>query len=341
MDASTRVLGSHEPGASGPAVFPIALGCAAMSGLISQQMNDAESIATIQEAIDRGVTLVDTADFYGAGHNELLISKAIAGRRDKVVLSVKFGGLRGPNGAFVGLDSRPASVKNFLTYSLVRLGTDHVDIYRPARLDPHVPIEETIGAISDLVKAGYVRHIGLSEMGPDTIRRAHAVHPICDLQIEYSLMSRNPENAIFPLLKQLGIGVTAYGVLAHGLLSGKAQPTSKGDNRGHLPWFRPGNFEQNQTLVEAFGAIARDKGVSNSQLATAWVLAQDPSIVPVVGARNRGQLVEALGAVNIKLSHEDLVRIAEAIPPAAVAGTRYDEHLMRMLDSERAATVPA
>ncbi len=340
MSADTRILGSRQPGGSGQAVFPIALGCAAMSGLISHSTDDAQSIATIQEAIDRGVTLVDTADFYGGGHNELLINKAIAGRRDKVVLSVKFGGLRGPNGAFVGLDSRPASLKNFLTYSLVRLGVDHVDIYRPARLDPHVPIEDTIGAISDLIKAGYVRQIGLSEMGPDTIRRAHAVHPICDLQIEYSLMSRSPEHEIFPLLKQLDIGVTAYGVLAHGLLSGKAQPTSKGDNRGHLPWFRPGNFERNQKLVEAFGAIAQEKGVSNAQLATAWVLAQDPSIVPVVGARKRAQLIEALGALDIKLSPDDLARIASAIPPAAVAGTRYDEHLMKMLDSERKATVP-
>ncbi len=340
MAAGTRLLGSHEPGAPGQAVFPIALGCASMSGLISQSMDDAESVATIQEAVDRGVTLVDTADFYGGGHNELLVNKAIAGRRDKVVLSVKFGGLRGPNGAFVGLDSRPASVKNFLTYSLVRLGVDHVDIYRPARLDPHVPIEDTIGAISDLIKAGYVRHIGLSEMGPDTIRRAHAVHPICDLQIEYSLMSRSPEHEILPLLKQLGIGVTAYGVLAHGLLTGKAKPTSKGDNRGHLPWFRPGNFERNQQLVEALGAIAQEKGVSNAQLATAWVLAQDQSIVPVVGARKRGQITEALGALDITLSPDDLARIADAIPPAAVAGTRYDEQLMKMLDSERKATAP-
>ncbi len=334
MSASPRRLGSQ-----GPTVFPVALGCAAMSGLIGQTTDDAESLATIQEAIDQGVSVIDTGDFYGAGHNEILIGKAIQGRRDKVVLSVKFGALRGPNGAFVGLDSRPAAVKNFVTYSMVRLGVDYIDIYRPARLDPNVPIEETIGAISDLIKAGYIRAIGLSEMGPETIRRAHAVHPICDLQIEYSLMSRSPEREIFPLLKQLGIGVTAYGVLAHGLLSGKAQPTTKGDNRGHLPWFRPGNFERNQTLVDALGVIAQEKGVSTAQLATAWVMAQDESIVPVVGARRRAQITESLGAAEIDLSGDDLARIASAVPAEAVAGTRYDEHLMKMLDSEKSAAV--
>lgn len=226
MNADVRRLGLEAP-----AVFPIALGCAGMSGMVGQPTDDAEGIATIHEAIERGVNVVDTADFYGGGHNELLIGKAIQGRRDKVLLSVKFGALRSPDGAFMGLDSRPAAVKNFLTYTLVRLGVDHVDVYRPARLDPQVPIEDTIGAIGDLVKAGYVRQIGLSEVGPETIRRAHAVHPIGDLQIEYSLMSRNPEQEIFPLLKELGIAVTAYGVLAHGLLSGKARRASKGDSR--------------------------------------------------------------------------------------------------------------
>ncbi len=325
-------------GSNGASVSPIALGCAGMSGTIGQVVDDAESIATIQAAIEQGVSLIDTADFYGGGHNELLIGKAIQDRRDKVLLSVKFGALRSPNGMFVGLDSRPAAVKNFLTYSLVRLGVDYVDVYRPARLDPHVPIEDTIGAVADLIKAGYVRQIGLSEMGPATIRRAHAVHPICDLQIEYSLMSRSPEREIFPLLRELGISVTAYGVLAHGLLSGQARPAAKGDNRGHLPWFRAGNFEQNQKLVSALAAIADEKRVTTTQLALAWVAAQGDDIIPVVGTRKRAQLTDLLGALNIELSPDDLTRIAHAIPPDRVAGTRYDEHLMRMLDSERTTT---
>ena len=252
---SLRVLGQ-----SGPAVFPIALGCAGMSGVRGQAMDDSESIATIQEAIERGVNLIDTADFYGGGHNELLIAQAIKKRREKVVLSDKFGGLRSPDGGFVGIDGRPAALKNFLTYTLTRLGVDYVDIYRLARLDPQVPIEDTIGAISDLIKAGYVRYIGLSEVGPETIRRAHAAHPICDLQIEYSVMTRGPEKNIFSTLCELGIAVTAYGVLTHGLLSGNAKPASKGDERSHLPRFHGENFEHNKKLVAAFGEIAREKG---------------------------------------------------------------------------------
>ncbi len=330
MSTDFRRLGSQ-----GPAAFPFSLGCAAMSAAQGQATDDAESIATIHEAIERGVNLLDTADFYGGGRNELLIAKAMEGRRDKVLLSVKFGGLRSPDGAFVGLDGRPASVKNFLTYTLTRLGVDHIDVYRPARLDPEVPIEDTIGAISDLVKAGYVRQIGLSEVGPETIRRAHAVHPISDLQIEYSLMSRNPEKEILPLLHELGIAVTAYGVLSHGMLSGTARPAGRGDSRAHLPRFREENFKRNQMLVEAFGKIAQEKRVTNSQLAIAWVLAQGSSIIPVVGSRKRTQLQEALGALDIELSADDLLRIEQAVPVEAVAGTRYDEHQMKALDSER------
>ena len=312
------------------------LGCAGLSKPVGQAVEDADSIATIHEAIERGINVIDTADFYGGGQNEMLISKAIRGRRDKVVLSVKFGGLRSPDGAFVGLDARPAAVKNFLTYTLVRLGVDHVDIYRPARLDPQVPIEETVGAIAELVQKGYVRHVGLSELGADTIRRAHAVHPICDLQIEYSLMARHPERHIFPMLKELGIGITAYGVLAHGLLSGHAKPASKHDARSHLPWFREGNFQRNQALVDALRPIAREKGVTMAQLVTAWVLAQDLTIVPIVGARTHAQLDETLGALAIELTNAELARIEQAVPPDAVAGTRYAEPLMKMLDSERA-----
>jgi aryl-alcohol dehydrogenase-like predicted oxidoreductase len=296
--------------------------------------DEAESIATIHAALAAGVTLLDTGDYYAAGHNELLIGRALRDRRDQAVLSVKFGALRGPDGSWIGMDTRPAAVKNFAAYSLTRLGVDHIDIYRPGRLDPNVPIEDTIGAIGELVKAGYVRAIGLSEVGADTIRRAHAVHPISDLQIEYSLISRGPETAIFPVLMELGIGVTAYGVLSRGLLSG-SQPQSQGDFRAHLPRFTGQNRERNQPLVDALQALAAEKGATASQLAIAWVLAKGPSIVPLIGARKRTQLAESLGALQITLTPADMTRIEAAVPASAVAGTRYDEHQMRVLDSER------
>jgi aryl-alcohol dehydrogenase-like predicted oxidoreductase len=296
--------------------------------------DEAESIATIHAALDAGVALLDTGDYYAAGHNELLIGRALRDRRDKAVVSVKFGALRGPDGSWIGMDTRPASVKNFAAYSLKRLGVDHIDLYRPGRLDPNVPIEDTISAIAELVKAGYVRAIGLSEVGADTIRRAHAVHPISDLQIEYSLISRGPEATIFPVLAELGIGVTAYGVLSRGLLSG-SQPKAPGDFRAHLPRFTGQNRERNQRLVEALQALAAEKGATASQLAIAWVLAKGPSIVPLIGARKRTQLTESLGALQITLTPADITRIEEALPSSAVAGTRYDEHQMRVLDSER------
>jgi len=293
-----------------------------------------ESIATIHEAIERGVTLLDTGDFYGMGHNEMLIGRAIEGRREKVLLSVKFGALRSPDGGFVGVDNRPAAVKNFLAYTLKRLRVDHIDIYRPARLDPAVPIEDTVGTIADMIRAGYVRYVGLSEVGPETIRRGHAVHPITDLQIEYAIISRNPETNIFPVLEELGIGVTAYGVLSRGLLSGST-PTGPGDFRAHLPRFTGENRERNQKLVDALHAIAAEKKVTPVQLATAWVLAQRDYIVPLVGARKRTQLEDSLAAVDVRLTREELERIAEAVPASEVAGTRYDERAMSMLDSER------
>jgi aryl-alcohol dehydrogenase-like predicted oxidoreductase len=298
------------------------------------QTDERESIATIHAALDRGVTLLDTGDFYGVGHNELLIGRALKDRRDKALISVKFGAMRSPDGGWIGVDARPAAVKNFLAYSLTRLGVDHVDIYRPARLDPAVPIEETIGAIADLVKAGYVRHIGLSEVGPETIRRAHAVHPISDLQIEYSLISRGPETKIFPVLHELGIGVTAYGVLSRGLLSG-SKPTGSTDFRAYLPRFTGENRERNQNLIDALQNLAADKRVTASQLAIAWVLAKGKNLVPIIGARTRSQLEESLGALELALVPEDLARIEETIAPSAVAGTRYDEHQMKILDSER------
>jgi aryl-alcohol dehydrogenase-like predicted oxidoreductase len=296
--------------------------------------DERESIATIHAALDRGITLLDTGDFYGTGHNEMLIGRAIRDRRENVLLSVKFGVLRSPDGGWIGADARPAAVKNFLAYTLTRLGVDHVDIYRPARLDPAVPIEETLGAIADLVKGGYVRYAGLSEVGVETIRRAQAVLPISDLQIEYSLISRGPETKIFPLLAELGIGVTAYGVLSRGLLSGST-PAAKADFRAYLPRFTGENRERNQRLVEALQRLAAEKQVTASQLTIAWVLARGEGIVPVIGARTRPQLQEALQALEVRLSTEDLSRIEEVVPASAVAGTRYDEHQMRILDSER------
>jgi aryl-alcohol dehydrogenase-like predicted oxidoreductase len=326
--STSRTLGS-----TGPKVFPIALGCMGMSGMYGDA-DERESIATIHDAIDRGINLLDTGDFYGLGHNELLIGRALQGRRDKVLLSVKFGALRTPDGGWGGVDNRPVALKNFLAYTLTRLGTDHIDIYRPARLDSTVPIEDTVGAIADLVKAGWVRYIGLSEVGVDTIRRAHAVHPITDLQIEYSLISRNPETAIFPILQELGIGVTAYGVLSRGLLGG-SRPAGPKDFRAYLPRFSGDNFAHNQKLVDTLKQLATEKNATSAQLAIAWVLAQHESILPVIGARKRTQLEDSLGAVNLNLSLADLNRISDAIPASEVAGTRYDAHQMKMLDSER------
>ena len=323
----------RQLGSSGPRVFPLGLGCMGMSDMYGPA-DEAESIATIHAALDAGITLLDTGDYYAAGHNELLIARALRDRRDEAILSVKFGALRGPDGSWVGIDTRPVAVKNFVGYSLKRLGVDHIDIYRPGRLDPNVPIEDTIGAIAELVKAGYIRAIGLSEVGPDTIRRAHAVHPIADLQIEYSLISRSPETRIFPLLSELGIGVTAYGVLSRGLLSG-SKPKSARDLRAHLPRFTDENLQRNERLVETLRQIATEKGATSSQLAIAWVLAKGATLVPLIGARTRTQLAESLATLQMTLTSADVDRIEAALPPTAVAGTRYDEHQMRVLDSER------
>ena len=320
-------------GSTGPTVFPLALGCMGMSGMYGPA-DEKTGVATIHAALESGVTLFDTGDFYGMGHNEMLLGRALQGRRDQALISVKFGALRGPDGSWLGFDARPAAVKNFLAYSLKRLGVDHIDIYRPSRRDSSVPIEDTIGAIADLVGAGYVRAIGLSEVGPETIRRAHAVHPIADLQIEYSLVSRSPETRIFPVLAELGIGVTAYGVLSRGLLAGSTV-SGPGDYRAHFPRFTPDNLARNQQLVATLADLAAEKGVSAAQLAVAWVLAKGESIVPVVGARTPAQLAESLGALSISLSPSDLTRIQAAIPASAVAGDRYAAPQMQMLDSER------
>ena len=304
-----------------------------MSGMYGAS-DENESIATIHAALEHGVTLLDTGDFYGMGHNESLIGRAIMGRSEKPLLSVKFGAMRAPDGSWIGIDGRPAAVKNFAAYSLHRLGVDHIDIYRLSRLDPNVPIEDTVGAIADLVKAGYVRYIGLSEVGAETIRKAHAVHPICDLQIEYALISRMPEARIFPVLDELGIGVTAYGLLSRGLLSGST-PAAKGDFRAHLPRFTGENGVKNQAIAAELNRVASDMGLTGPQLATAWVLAKGERIVPLVGARTRAQLADSLQAAGVVLSAGDMARIEAAIPADAVAGTRYDAHQMRMLDSEK------
>jgi aryl-alcohol dehydrogenase-like predicted oxidoreductase len=308
----------------------IALGCMGLSGAYGKT-DDAQSIALIHAAIDRGIALLDTGDFYGAGHNELLIGKAIAGRRDRVQLSVKFGALRGPDGSWGGFDGRPAAVKNFLQYSLVRLGTDYLDIYRPARLDPAVPIEDTIGAIADMVKAGFVRAVGLSEVGPDTIRRAAKVHPIADLQIEYSLVTREPEDAIFPVLRELGIGATLYGVLSRGLLT--ASELRPGDSRAHMPRFSGANAEANAKLVASLHALARRWGITPGQLAIGWVRGKQPQLTPTVGVRTLPQLDEALAAR--PLSAEQLAEVEALAPRGAVAGTRYPAAMMSTLDSEK------
>ena len=324
-------------GRTGPVVSALGLGCMGMSPGVYGPADEAEGIATIRAALEAGITFLDTGDFYGMGHNELLIRRALEGvPRDRVVISVKFGALRDPAGMFHGNDSRPAAVKNFLAYSLRRLGTDYIDIYRPARLDPAVPIEDTIGAIADMIRAGYIRHVGLSEVGAETIRRAHAVHPIADLQIEYSLMSRGIEEKILPTTRELGIGITAYGVLSRGLLSGRLPPAgNKGDIRiVRMPRFQQGNVEQNLRLVEALRQIGNEKGATPAQLALAWVRSRGDDILPVMGARRREQLKESLDALDLKLSADELARIDAAVSPDLIAGTRYDAPQMAHLDSE-------
>lgn len=322
---------------TGPAVSAIGLGAMGMSDFYGPA-DRAESIATIHAALDAGITLIDTGDFYGMGHNEMLIAEATVGRRrDSFQLSVKFGALRDPAGGWAGVDGRPQAVKNSLAYSLKRLNTDYVDIYRPARLDPAVPIEDTIGAIADMVKAGYVRHIGLSEVGAETIRRAARTHAISDLQIEYSLVSRGIEGRILPVTRELGIGITAYGVLSRGLISGHWKKGGSGvpDFRSFSPRFQEGNVEKNLALVEALRKVAEARGVTVAQLAIAWVLAQGKDIVPLVGARNRTRLAESLAAASITLSKAELDAIEAAMPRDAVAGTRYAAPMMQHLDSEK------
>ncbi|EJN04634.1 aldo/keto reductase [Phyllobacterium sp. YR531] len=329
----------RQLGATGPQVSELGLGCMGMSGMYGPS-DRAESIATVHAALDAGINLLDTGDFYGMGHNEMLIAEALKDRRrEDAVLSVKFGALRDPGAGWIGFNARPEAVKTSLAYSLQRLGVDYIDVYRPARLDPNVPIEETIGAIADMVKAGFVKHIGLSEVGSETIRRAAAVHPIVDLQIEYSLISRGIEDGILETCRDLGIAITAYGVLSRGLISGHWQKNAVAptDFRTHSPRFQGENVDKNLALVEALKKIAESKGVSVAQIAIAWVSAKGKDIIPVIGARRRNRLTESLGALDITLSADDLSAIETAVPKGAASGTRYAEAQMAHLDSETGA----
>ncbi len=326
-------------GKTGPTVSALGLGAMGMSDFYGPA-DRSESVATIHAALDAGVNLIDTGDFYGMGHNEMLVGEALRGRkREDVVISVKFGAQRDPAGAWIGYDARPSAVKTALSYTLERLGVDYIDIYRPARLDPATPIEETVGAIAELIGAGYVRHIGLSEVGSQTIRRAAETHPICDLQIEYALVTRGIERDILPACRELGIGITAYGVLSRGLISGhwsKDRSQHEQGFRAHSPRFNGENLDRNLAIVDELRKVADARGITVAQLAIAWVLARGEDIVPLVGARKRDRLTEALAALDVQLSADDFARLDAAIPAEGAAGARYAEAQLAHMDSERA-----
>lgn len=321
-------------GATGPEVAAIGLGCMGMSEGHGS-VDDAESVATIRAALDAGVTFLNTGDFYGSGHNELLLREALAGRRERAIVSVKFGAMRDPVGRFIGFDCRPNAVKSALTYSLRRLKTDYIDVYQPSRLDPNVPIEDTVGAIKDLIQAGYVRHLGLSEMPLDAVERAHKVHPVAAFEVEYSLLVRNIEARTLPRLRELGIGVVPYGVFTHGLLSGRvrshAEVAKPGDLRGRLPMYSPDNLPHNLALVAKFADYARAKGLTPAQIAIAWVRAQGDDVAPVLGARNRASLAGILAAADVELTATDAAELARQVPHTEVRGDRYPPEQMRMV----------
>lgn len=333
----TAIHADRQLGRSGPRVFPIALGCMGMSGMYGST-DDGESIRAIHAAIAGGVTLIDTGDFYGMGHNEFLLARALAelppSTREKIVLSVKFGAQRTPSGAWSGFDGRPASVKNFLAYSLTRLGVSSIAIYRPTRVSDQIPIEDTIGAVADMIKQGFVRYAALSEAGVESARRAQAVTPIADVQLELGLTTRNMEAKVIPGLRELGIGVTAYGVLSRGLVSG-ARPTEKSDFRRFLPRFTGPAGEANRQLIASLDTFAAQHGVTTPQLAIAWALNQGDDIVPLLGSRTVAQVESSLKALDLHLTQDDLVQLEQAVPHTQIQGTRYDKVAMTHLDSER------
>jgi len=315
MAFATRSLGKE-----GPAVSALGLGCMGMSEFYGHS-DRAASLATIAAAFEAGITLFDTGDFYGMGHNEMLLAEALRGKRDKAFIQVKFGAQRGPDGSFLGIDTRPAAVKTALAYSLQRLGTDYVDLYQTG-LDPAVPIEDTIGAIGELVQQGYVRYVGVTNVDADTIRRAHKTHLITALQFEYSLMSRDIEREILPLCRELGIGVTAYGVLSRGLLTG-SKGSGEGDSRNtYYPRFQGENLKHNERLADALAKVAESEGITAAQAAIGWVASQGQDVIPLVGARTVVRLTEALTAP-FQLSADALSAIEEAVPEDAVCGGRF------------------
>jgi aryl-alcohol dehydrogenase-like predicted oxidoreductase len=318
----TAKLGSH-----GLEVSRQGLGCMGMSEFYGTS-DEGEAIATVHRALELGVTLLDTADMYGVGANERLVGKAIADRRDRVVLATKFGNVRAPDGTWIGRNGKPEYVHSACDASLERLGVDTIDLYYQHRVDPATPIEETVGAMKELVDAGKVRYLGLSEAAPQTIRRAHAVHPITALQTEYSLWTRDPEAEILPTVRELEIGFVAYSPLGRGFLSGRFRSRddlAEGDFRRNNPRFQPGNFEQNLRLVERVEEIAAEKGITPSQLALAWVHAQGEDIVPIPGTKRRTYLEENVAAASIELTENELARLDEVFQPGVTAGDRYPD----------------
>ena len=325
----TRKLGSQ-----GLEVSALGLGCMGMSEFYSGR-DEAEAVATIHRALDLGVTFLDTADMYGPFTNEVLVGKAIADRRDKVVLATKFGNVRGKNGEFLGIRGDAEYVRQACDASLKRLGVDHIDLYYQHRVDPNTPIEETVGAMAELVKAGKVRYLGLSEAAPETIRRAHAVHPITALQTEYSLWSREPEDEILPTVRELGIGYVPYSPLGRGFLTGqirRIEDLAEDDYRRSSPRFQGENFQKNLDLVQEIEAMAQEKGCMPSQLALAWLLAQGEDIVPIPGTKKRSRLEENVGALDLRITAEDLARIDSILPSGAAAGARYAAPQMQALN---------